>query len=45
MTFSEPDDVRELSDGEVVTLGGLDFTDRPYPGPYAGLGHLPRPGG
>jgi len=31
MTFSEPDDVRELSDGEVVTLNGMDFT----------IGHMP----
>ena len=31
MTFTEPDDVRELSDGEVVTLGGLNFT----------IGHVP----
>ncbi len=41
MTFSEPDDVKALADGEIVTLAGLDFTHRPYPGPYAGLGHLP----
>ena len=32
MTFSEPDDVRELSDGEIVTLGGLDFTIGHTPG-------------
>jgi glyoxylase-like metal-dependent hydrolase (beta-lactamase superfamily II) len=32
MTFSEPDDVRALSDGEVVTLGGLDFTIGCTPG-------------
>ncbi len=32
MTFSEPDDVKELSDGEVVTLGGLDFTIGHTPG-------------
>ena len=32
MTFSEPDDVRELSDGEIVTLGGLDFTIGHAPG-------------
>jgi hydroxyacylglutathione hydrolase len=32
MTFSEPDDVRALSDGEVVTLGGLDFTIGHTPG-------------
>jgi hydroxyacylglutathione hydrolase len=32
LTFSEPDDVRELSDGEIVTLGGLDFTIGHAPG-------------
>jgi glyoxylase-like metal-dependent hydrolase (beta-lactamase superfamily II) len=32
MTFSEPDDVRALADGEVVTLGGLDFTIGHTPG-------------
>ena len=32
MTFSEPDDVRELSDGEIVTLGGLDLTIGHTPG-------------
>ena len=32
MTFSEPDDVKELSDGEIVTLGGLDFTIGHTPG-------------
>jgi hydroxyacylglutathione hydrolase len=32
ITFSEPDDVRELSDGEIVTLGGLDFTIGHTPG-------------
>jgi hydroxyacylglutathione hydrolase len=32
MTFAEPDDVRELSDGEVVTLGGLDFRIGHTPG-------------
>ena len=26
MTFSEPDDVKELADGEVITMAGLDFT-------------------
>ena len=31
MTFSEPDDVRELSDGEVIALAGLEFT----------IGHVP----
>jgi glyoxylase-like metal-dependent hydrolase (beta-lactamase superfamily II) len=32
MTFSEPDDVRTLEDGEIVTLGGLDFTIGHAPG-------------
>ncbi len=32
ITFSEPDDVKELSDGEVVTLGGLDFRIGHTPG-------------
>ena len=32
MTFSEPDDVRALSDGEVVSLAGLDFTIGHTPG-------------
>jgi hydroxyacylglutathione hydrolase len=31
MTFSEPDDVRALADGEVITMAGLDFT----------IGHVP----
>jgi hydroxyacylglutathione hydrolase len=31
MTFSEPDDVRALADGDVITLAGLDFR----------LGHTP----
>jgi hydroxyacylglutathione hydrolase len=31
MTFGEPDDVKELSDGETVTLAGLDFM----------IGHVP----
>lgn len=31
MTFAEPDDVRPLSDGEDITLAGLDF----------GIGHAP----
>jgi hydroxyacylglutathione hydrolase len=31
LTFGEPDDVKELSDGEIVTLAGLDFT----------IGHVP----
>ena len=32
MTFSEPDDVRALEDGEVVPLAGLDFTIGHTPG-------------
>jgi hydroxyacylglutathione hydrolase len=32
MTFSEPDDVRTLGDGEVVPLAGLDFTIGHTPG-------------
>ena len=31
MTFAEPDDVRQLSDGDVITLAGLDFS----------IGHVP----
>jgi hydroxyacylglutathione hydrolase len=32
MTFSEPDDVKALEDGEIVTLAGLDFTIGHTPG-------------
>ena len=32
MTFSEPDDVKELVDGEVITMAGLDFTIAHAPG-------------
>jgi hydroxyacylglutathione hydrolase len=32
MTFSEPDDVKELADGEVITMAGLDFTVGHVPG-------------
>jgi hydroxyacylglutathione hydrolase len=32
MTFSEPDDVRELADGEVIAMAGLDFTIGHTPG-------------
>jgi glyoxylase-like metal-dependent hydrolase (beta-lactamase superfamily II) len=32
MTFSEPDDVKELADGEVATLAGLDFRIGHTPG-------------
>lgn len=32
MTFGEPDDVRALADGEIVTLAGIDFTIGHTPG-------------
>ncbi len=32
MTFSEPDDVKPLQDGEIVSLAGLDFTIGHTPG-------------
>jgi len=32
LTFAEPDDVRELHDGEKVSLAGLDFSVRHAPG-------------
>lgn len=32
LTFAEPDDVRELRDGEKVSLAGLEFTVRHAPG-------------
>ena len=32
ITFSEPDDVKELSDGAIVTLGGVDFSVGHTPG-------------
>jgi hydroxyacylglutathione hydrolase len=32
MTFSEPDDVKALSDGEVITMAGLEFTIGHTPG-------------
>jgi hydroxyacylglutathione hydrolase len=32
MKFSEPDDVRELTDGEVFTMAGLEFTVGHVPG-------------
>jgi hydroxyacylglutathione hydrolase len=32
MTFSEPDEVKPLKDGEIVTLAGLDFTIGHTPG-------------
>ncbi|MFN2517632.1 MAG: MBL fold metallo-hydrolase, partial [Jatrophihabitantaceae bacterium] len=36
LTFAEPDDVRELADGDVVTLAGLEFGVRHSPGHSAG---------
>ena len=32
ITFTEPDDVRELADGSALSLAGLDFTVRHTPG-------------
>jgi hydroxyacylglutathione hydrolase len=32
MVFTEPDEVRELADGDVLTLAGLDFVVRHTPG-------------
>jgi glyoxylase-like metal-dependent hydrolase (beta-lactamase superfamily II) len=32
LTFAEPDDVRELADGDKVSLAGLDFAVRHAPG-------------
>ena len=32
MTFSEPDDVRELADGEAIMMAGLEFTVGHAPG-------------
>jgi hydroxyacylglutathione hydrolase len=32
MKFSEPDDVKELADGEVITMAGLEFTVGHVPG-------------
>ncbi|MDT4978913.1 MAG: hydroxyacylglutathione hydrolase, partial [Pseudonocardiales bacterium] len=36
LTFAEPDDVRELGDGDTVPLAGLDFGIRHSPGHSAG---------
>lgn len=36
LTFAEPDDVKELADGEKVSLAGLDFAVRHAPGHSAG---------
>ena len=44
MTFSEPDDVRELSDGEVVAMAGLEFTIGHTPGHTPGSVTFAAPG-
>ncbi len=36
LTFAEPDDVRELTDGEKLSIGGLDLGVRHAPGHSAG---------
>ncbi|MDT4937843.1 MAG: hydroxyacylglutathione hydrolase [Pseudonocardiales bacterium] len=36
LTFAEPDDVRELADGEKVSIAGLDFSVRHAPGHSTG---------
>lgn len=36
LTFAEPDDVRELADGEKISIAGLDFAVRHAPGHSAG---------
>jgi hydroxyacylglutathione hydrolase len=36
MTFAEPDDVKDLNDGEKISLAGLDFAVRHAPGHSAG---------
>jgi hydroxyacylglutathione hydrolase len=36
LTFAEPDDVRELADGEKISVAGLDFAVRHAPGHSAG---------
>jgi glyoxylase-like metal-dependent hydrolase (beta-lactamase superfamily II) len=36
ITFAEPDDVKELGDGEKISLAGLDFSVRHAPGHSAG---------
>jgi glyoxylase-like metal-dependent hydrolase (beta-lactamase superfamily II) len=36
LTFAEPDDVRPLTDGDKISLAGLDFTVRHAPGHSAG---------
>ena len=41
---AEPDDVRELTDGAVLELAGLDARRRPRPGAHPGLGDVPSRG-
>ena len=36
LTFAEPDDVREMGDGQTISLAGLDFTVRHAPGHTGG---------
>ena len=36
LSFAEPDDVRELKDGEQITIGGLEFAVRHAPGHTSG---------
>jgi hydroxyacylglutathione hydrolase len=36
LTFAEPDDVRELADGQPVSVAGIDFSVRHAPGHSAG---------
>jgi len=45
ISFTEPDDVRELADGETITLGGLDFTIAHTPGHTEGSVTYQSPGG
>ena len=39
--FAEPDDVRELADGQELELAGLRFVVDHTPGPHRGLGDVP----
>jgi Zn-dependent hydrolases, including glyoxylases len=45
ITFAEPDDVKELGDGEKVSLAGLEFSVRHAPGHSAGSVVFDLPGG